>query len=116
MQPSKGLVLAQIMFCLMATEVLVLIEIVFFDTVKAGDTRGIGLVLYFWGAVITCLLQLIGIILVKKGWFRVGGVLQMIASAPHALKLEGLIGIMGGLDAYDYPQELSELSAKPPSN
>ena len=107
MQTSKGLLLAWIMLVLMAAELLALSEVVFFDSKEMGEPS-FGLQLYFYVVLVTVLLQITGIILVKRGSFRVGGILQIIASAPHAIKLEGLIGIMGGLDAYDYPEELAQ--------
>jgi hypothetical protein len=46
--------------------------------------------LYFGAVLITILLQLTGIVLVKRGKNKMGGIFQIVASAPHVLKLEGV--------------------------
>ncbi len=50
-----------------------------------------------------------GIFLVTAGHYRVGGVLQIVASAVHVLDLIGILDIFGGLAAYRYPARLAKL-------
>ena len=63
---------------------------------------------FFAGLGFLTLLQLVGILLVAAGRYRVGGVLQIVASAVHALDLIGLVGVVGGIKAYRYPERLAE--------
>ena len=67
------------------------------------------MVLFFTGLGFLALLQFAGILLVTAGHYRVGGVLQIVAGAVHALDLIGVIGIFGGLAAYRYPERLAKL-------
>jgi hypothetical protein len=99
-----GLPWAAVMLALQAAESLVLMEVIFHDRPRTGLDSGWGLLeLYFAAIVSTVVVQSLGILLVWLGRYRAGGVLQIIASAPHVVKLEGLIGIVGGLLAYRYP-------------
>jgi len=92
------------MLVLQLAESLVLMEVIFHDRPRTGLDSEWGLLdLYFAAIIATVTLQSLGILLVWLGRYRAGGVLQIIASAPHVVKLEGLIGIIGGLLAYRYP-------------
>jgi hypothetical protein len=100
---SRGLPWAFVMLALELAECLVLIEVVFSDRPRSGLATGFGLVeLYFLLVIATFLCQIAGIVLVTKGRPRLGGILQLVSSAPHVLKVEGLIGIVGGVKALDF--------------
>ncbi len=62
---------------------------------------------FFAGLGFLALLQFVGILLVAAGRYRVGGALQVAASGLHALDLIGIIGVVGGIKAYRYPQRLA---------
>lgn len=49
--------------------------------------------------VLTAVLQVAGISCVRRGRVRLGGILQIVGSAPHAVKLDGIVGIIGGMEA-----------------
>lgn len=85
-------------------ETLVLAEIIFFDSWRSGLGEGWGILEYYWIVMIgATIFQAIGIGLVTKlGWYRTGGVLQIIASATQLIKVDGIIGVIGGLRAYRY--------------
>ncbi len=87
-----------------------LIEVVNSDFTEDAILEDTFWALYFYASISTCVLQLMGILLVKKNWFRLGGILQIAASSLHVLKLEGIIGIIGGLQAYNYPAALHEFN------
>ena len=109
--PSKGLAWALSMFGLDMVELLVLIEVVFFDLRRSPLPSASSLTfiqLYFLLAVLSCALQLVGVVFVATGWFRLGGALQIVASAFHVPKGEGIIGVIGGLQAYRYPALASQ--------
>lgn len=108
MKPSNGMIWAQIMGGLMIMESLVLVEVIFFDSEPGALSRNPYLKLYFFATVITCVLQFIGILMVKTGHYKWGGIVQIAASSIHALELEGIIGLIGGFKAYMYPQLLIE--------
>ena len=103
-EPSKGTLWASIMLALIVIESLALTEVVFFDQSHASWSTGSGFLMpYFVICVTTLVLQLAGMRLVAVGRYRLGGVLQAVASSVHVVKVEGIIGIIGGLDAYRYP-------------
>lgn len=60
--------------------------------------------IYAIALVATILLQVFGMLLVHWKQYRTGGAMQIIASAPHVIKLEGVIGVIGGLEAWRYPR------------
>jgi len=101
---EAGLGWAFAMLALQLGEALVLCEVVFSDRPASGLEGGRGSLLpvYFAIVVLTALLQMLGIALVIRGHNRLGGVLQIISSAPHALKIEGLVGIIGGSKAWQH--------------
>jgi len=102
--PSNGLTWALSMMGLDLVEFLALVEIVFSDFRSGWASAGGGIVvLYFYIATASLLLQLVGVLLVTVGWYRLGGIVQIAASTPHIPKGEGLIGIIGGYQAYQYP-------------
>lgn len=100
--PSKGFAysISMLVFMLIEIGVLIDIERQYINTM---------ILLLFAGLGFLALLQFAGILLVMAGHYRVGGVLQIVASAVHALELIGLIGIFGGLAAYRYPERLAKL-------
>ena len=86
-------------------EGLVLIEIIFFDIRRAGFSFEFGVLeLYFAASIVSVLIQIAGIVLVMRGWYRLGAIFQIVSSSPHVIKGEGLIGIVGGIKAYKYPK------------
>lgn len=86
-------------------EGLVLIEIIFFDIPRAGFSFEFGVLeLYFAASIVSVFIQVAGIVLVMRGWYRVGAIFQIVSSSPHVIKGEGLIGIIGGIKAYKYPE------------
>ena len=100
--PSRGLAfsIAMLVFMLIEIGVLADIERQYISTM---------MLFFFAGLGFLALLQVAGILLGTAGHYRVGGVIQLIASAVHALDLIGLIGIFGGLAAYRYPERLAKL-------
>ena len=97
---SNGLRWAYGMLLLEALELAVVGEVAFFDRTSRG---GFGAVeLYFTLVAATLVGQVIGIVLVLKGRYRAGGTVQIVASAMHVLKGEGLIGVIGGMRARAY--------------
>ncbi len=100
--PSKGFAfsISMLVFMLIEIGVLADIERQYINTM---------ILLLFAGLGFLALLQFAGILLVTAGHYRVGGVLQIVASAVHALELIGLLGIFGGLAAYRYPERLAKL-------
>lgn len=93
------------MLLLDIVEGLVLIEIIFFDVPRAGFGFEFGVLeIYFAASMVSVLIQMAGIVLVMRGWYRVGAIFQIVSSSPHVIKGEGLIGIIGGIKAYKYPE------------
>ena len=98
--PPKGLMWATLMLFFMLLEIGVLIDI-------ERQYINAMMLFFFVGLGILALLQFVGILLVAAGRYRVGGVLQVAASAVHALDLIGMIGVVGGIKAYRYPERLA---------
>jgi hypothetical protein len=89
------------MLVMMVTEAMVLVEVIFWDRPASGIQPHFGGVeIYFALVIATVLLQAAGILLVRQSRYRAGGAMQIAASALHLLKIEGLIGIIGGLRAW----------------
>ncbi len=101
MTPPKGLLWAILMLFFMLCEIGVLIDI------ERQYVNAMTL-LFFAGLGFLALLQLVGILLVAAGRYRVSGVLQVAASAVHTLDLIGIIGVVGGIKAYRYPERLAQ--------
>jgi hypothetical protein len=100
---SPGLAWAYAMLLLEALECLVVAEVEFFDRPRHP---GFGaLEIYFCVVTATLLGQVAGIILVLRGRYRLGGLVQIISSAIHVLKGEGFIGVIGGMRARAYASE-----------
>ena len=109
--PSTGIGWAYVMLALIGIECIALIEIIWFDRSRNELSSGSSIVNLYFGVVLTSFLaQLSGILLVTRGMYRQGGVLQMVGSAVHLVKIEGLIGIVGGVRAYRYPDKGLESS------
>ncbi len=100
MTPPKGLTWAIPMLVFMLCEIGVLMDI-------EGRYTNSMVLLLFAGLGFLALLQFVGILLVAAGRYRVGGVVQIVASAVHALDLIGMIGVVGGIKAYRYPDRLA---------
>jgi hypothetical protein len=67
---------------------------------EAALSSGNPYVKALWALVAaTAILQVAGILCVRRGRPRLGGILQIVGSAPHAVKLDGIVGIIGGVQA-----------------
>lgn len=90
-------------------EVLVLSEIIFFDSFRSGLGEGWGLLEYYLMVMIgATIVQAIGIFFVSKlHWYRVGGLLQITVSSTQLIKIDGIIGVIGGLKAWRYGTALA---------
>ena len=98
---SRGFYWSIPMFFLILVETLALTEVVLVDLREQGfDPMSNFVSLYYLIVVATLILQAGGMLLVWGGKYRVGGVLQIMGSSVHALKGEGIIGIIGGVKAY----------------
>ena len=101
---SPGLTWATVMLVLEILECLVVGEVLFFDRAPGSGFGAIGL--YFCVVLATVLGQVAGILLVVRGQYRVGGLVQIVSSAIHVLKGEGLIGVIGGMRARAYARRV----------
>ena len=101
---SPGLTWAYVMLFLEVLECLMVGEVVFFDRAPGSGFGAIGL--YFCVVLATLLGQVAGILLVRRGQYRVGGLVQIVSSAVHVLKGEGLIGVIGGMRARAYARQI----------
>jgi len=72
------------------------------------DGTADGVEIYLALIIVTLLLQILGIVLVHFRWYRTGGMLQIVSSAPHVVKGEGVIGIIGGVNAWKYARRSRE--------
>lgn len=109
-KPSKGIILSWTMLILFIVEWLVVYEGVSGE-IREGIRRVTLAQMYFIVLSFSLLLQSTGIFLVRREYYKLGGVLQIIASFPHAFVLDGIIGLLGGYDAYTYEEELAEVVA-----
>ena len=92
------------MLLLEALECLVVGEVAFFDRAARS---GFGAVeIYFCLVAATLVGQVIGIALVLRGRYQLGGTVQIVASAMHVLKGEGLIGVIGGMRARAFARDV----------
>jgi len=106
---SKGLAWALSMLGLDFVELLVLSEIVFSDFHRNAWASTTSFIWpYFYLSTASFIVQLVGIVFVAVGWFRLGGVLQIISSSFHVPKGEGVIGVIGGVQAYRYSPQPAE--------
>lgn len=109
MDVSKGLAWAIGMLGLDFVELLALLEIMFFDYDRNHWASVSSFFrLYFYLSASSFAVQLLGVALVPLGWFRLGGILQIVSSSFHVPKGEGIIGVIGGLQAYRYPSKMAE--------
>ena len=100
---STGLKWAFTMFGLDLVEMLTLMEILFHDQPRSSLPQTWGwLEVYFIICAVSFLLQFAGILVVQLGWYRMGGAIQIAACIPHLPKGEGLIGLIGGLKAWNF--------------
>ena len=104
LRPSPGLTWAYAMLALEVLECLMLGEVVFFDRAPGSGFGAIGI--YFCAVLATVLGQIVGIALVLRGQYRVGGLVQIVSSGIHVLKGEGLIGVIGGMRARAYARQI----------
>jgi hypothetical protein len=87
---------------------LVLVQIVFFDKLDLGVPFHWGfLEIYLVATLFMSLGQLAGIALVKRGYYLLGGYLQIISSGGQVLKVDGIFGVVGGLKALRYGRSLT---------
>jgi hypothetical protein len=101
------------MLALEGAECLVLTEVVFSDRPRSSFSSGFNFVaLYFLLVVGTLLGQIAGILLVRKGRYRLGGAVQIASSLLHVAKGEGLIGVFGGLKAWERGQSSERVEAR----
>jgi hypothetical protein len=94
------------MLALEVLECLVLVEVMFFDRAPGSGFGAIGI--YFCAVLATVVGQVAGILLVRRGRYRLGGLVQIASSAIHVLKGEGLIGVIGGMRARAYARQIDE--------
>jgi hypothetical protein len=99
-EASNGLRWAFVMLLLEALELLVVGEVAFFDRTSRAGFGAVELYLSLVAA--TLVGQVIGIGLVLRGKYRAGGTVQIVSSAMHVLKGEGLVGVIGGMRARAY--------------
>jgi hypothetical protein len=97
---NPGLTWAYVMLFLEILESLMVGEVVFFDRAPGSGFGAIGI--YFCLVLATLVGQVVGIILVLRGRYRLGGLVQIVSSAIHVPKGEGLIGVIGGMRARAY--------------
>lgn len=103
---TTGLRLAAVMLFLQVAEVFALIEVIFSDRPHSGLDPHFGAIeIYFIIVLASVVMQAIGMFLVKRGRYRVGGAFQIVSSAIHLFKIEGLIGVIGGFRAWNYGRE-----------
>ncbi len=114
---SNGLGWALSMFGLDLVELLALLEVMFGDPHRnpaLGENDVI--FIYFLIAVVCFVLQTIGILLVVWGKYHSGGVLQIVSNVFHLPKGDGLIGVIGGIKAYQYAEALAAQQAAAANN
>lgn len=103
---QKGLPWAYGMLAIELVEALALTEVVFGDGTPSRTVRLLLVIV-----ILTAVLQVAGILCVRAGRARLGGILQIVGSAPHAVKLDGIVGIIGGAQALRF----ARAPAPPPS-
>ena len=102
---TDGLSWAWASFLLDVVESLVLIQILFYDKQQFGVAFEWGVLeIYFVMTLFMSIGQLIGIALVTRGRYRLGGYFQVVSSAGQVLKLDGVFGVIGGLKALRYAE------------
>lgn len=103
---STGLRWALAMLLLQIAEVLALTEVIFGDRPARGVHPQFGaLEIYFGVVIVSVILQVAGIMLVRRARYRLGGALQIAASSVHLVKIEGFLGMVGGLRAWKYRRD-----------
>lgn len=111
-EQTDGLNWAWASFVLDVVESLVLIQILFFDKQQFGVAFEWGVLeIYFVMTLFMSIGQLIGIALVTRGRYRLGGYFQIVSSAGQVLKLDGVFGVVGGLKALRFA-EANELQLR----
>ena len=102
---TDGLSWAWASFLLDVVESLVLIQILFFDKQQFGVAFEWGVLeIYFVMTLFMSVGQLIGIALVTRGQYRLGGYVQIVSSAGQVLKLDGIFGVIGGVKALRFAE------------
>jgi hypothetical protein len=105
---DDGLAWAWASFFLDVFESLVLVQIIFFDKLDLGVPLHWGfLEIYLVATLFMSLGQLAGIALVTRGYYLLGGYLQIISSGGQVLKVDGIFGVVGGLKALRYGRSLT---------
>ena len=109
--PTNGLKWSVASLILDITEVLVLVEIVFFDKQRIDLNNDFGILeIYFVSTIVTAVGQFAGVMLVISGAYRLGGIVQIISSAPQMVKVDGILGVIGGIKACRYYRHLNPLA------
>lgn len=101
-----GLRWAAVMLFLQVAEVIVLVEVIFFDRPRRGIHPQFGAIeIFFAIALASVIIQATGMLLVRRGLYRAGGALQIASSTVHLFKIEGLIGMIGGFRAWNHGRD-----------
>lgn len=107
MRLTAGLGWAYVMLALELVEWVALIHIRFMDRPPGFLPAGSGFFeTYFALATFSLACQVAGTALVWKGWYRIGGVLQILSCLLHVPKGEGFIGLVGGVKALRYGKDI----------
>lgn len=101
-EPSKGLDFATGMLIFMLAELGVIAGI---DPERWTDSHSILLT----GTIVLIVIQAVGMFLTYCGRYKLGGSLQIVASAVHLIDLMGILGIMGGMRSRKYPEKMQAL-------
>lgn len=102
--PSNGVIWGLVSLALDLLEVIVLVEILYFDKAAFRGDGGSGLLqVYFYIMLAATAGQAAGVALAARSWYRLGGALQIVASAVQVFKVDGIIGVVGGVKAWRYP-------------
>ncbi len=110
-QVAAGLPWAIASLVLDVIEVMVLTEIIFFDKPRSQIGSGVGFLEYYFAFTVAGTLgQALGVLLVTRNWFISGGILQIVSSATQVVKIDGIVGVIGGIKAYQYGRRLRRQS------
>jgi hypothetical protein len=109
---SAGIPWAIASFVLDVIEVIVLLHIIVFDKPANGLSGNWGILEYYFAfTVAATAVQAIGLLMASKGWYRIGGLLQIVSSGTQVIKIDGIVGVIGGVKAYRYGVMVSRRSA-----
>ena len=84
-------------------EILVLAEIVYFDRQRSGlNPDASFLEIFFVATIVMTIGFTVGMWMTARGHYRLGGIVQIIMISPQVLKLDGIVGVIGGIKAIRY--------------